>query len=85
MFKRYLAFAGSDYYPCKGFGDFLGDFDELTTATDLVYKLLLADRFGWGQIVDTQTRSIVVKAEYVHNAPPNIESTNIPVVGYMGK
>jgi hypothetical protein len=49
--KRFLAFAGSDYYPLGGFDDFLGAFDTFSEARAAVKASGLLD-YGWGQVVD---------------------------------
>lgn len=36
--KRFLVFAGDDYYPTGGWDDFVGDCDTLAEATALVEK-----------------------------------------------
>jgi hypothetical protein len=55
--KRYLLFAGDEYYPTGGWGDFISDFDTLEEAK----KDLLSGRFDkdWYQIVDTQNKEVV--------------------------
>lgn len=54
--KRYIVFAGSDYYPGGGWGDFRGDFDTLEEARALIKTLL---DYDWQQIVDTFTKEEV--------------------------
>lgn len=52
--KRYLLFAGDCYYPCGGWSDFRGSFDNLDEARELAMK----DHdpgWDWFHIVDTQT------------------------------
>jgi hypothetical protein len=46
--KRYLLFAGDEYYPAGGWEDFRGDFDNPSDAG----ALARAERWGWWQIVD---------------------------------
>jgi menaquinone-dependent protoporphyrinogen IX oxidase len=48
--KRYLLFAGEDYYPRGGWSDFIGDFDTIDEAKN--YKIEYID---WIQIVDLET------------------------------
>lgn len=55
--KRYLAFAGNTYYPCGGWGDFVGDFDTITEAFDAGKKG--NERFGWWQVIDSHTKEEV--------------------------
>ena len=53
--RRYLVFAGDTYYPAGGWDDFYESFDTLTDALD---GLIHASK-DWGQIVDSQTGTIV--------------------------
>ena len=55
--KRFLLFAGDEYYPTGGWGDFISDFDTL----EEVKKDILSGRFykDWYQIVDTQNKEVV--------------------------
>lgn len=51
--KRFLVFAGSEYYPCGGWEDFVGDYDTVEEA-------MAADTSGpgpyrWCHVVDTET------------------------------
>jgi len=55
--KRFLLFAGSDYYPSGGWGDFNSDHD---TALEAVLAAAeLEDGTDWWQVIDTQTKSVV--------------------------
>jgi hypothetical protein len=49
--KRYLLFAGDDYYPAGGFEDFIKDFDSIEDAENCLPTL----SFDWYQIVDQET------------------------------
>lgn len=53
--KRYLLFAGDEYYPNRGWKDFKGDFD---TEPEAFKQALRCDR-DWYQIVDTETKQII--------------------------
>lgn len=55
--KRYLVFAGSQYYPYGGWSDFQGDWDTLAEAVE--YSCLCGIAFDWWHIVDTTTKQIV--------------------------
>ena len=46
--KRYLIFAGADYYPAGGWGDFVGDFDTLEEAIAKAKTL----GSNWKEIID---------------------------------
>lgn len=48
--KRYIAFAGSDYYPCGGWNDLIGFFDTIDQA-----KEAMRGGHNWRQIIDTNT------------------------------
>lgn len=61
---RFLAFAGSDYYPNGGWSDLLGAFataDEAAAACRA--ELAESGRRDWWHVVDLQTMAIVDGAE----------------------
>jgi hypothetical protein len=45
--KRYMVFAGQDYYPNGGGDDFKGSFEYLVDATDEALRLTDSDGRGW--------------------------------------
>jgi hypothetical protein len=49
--KRYLAFAYDRYYPCGGWSDFIGSFDDIDEAQAAIAKT----KADFGDIVDTET------------------------------
>lgn len=55
--KKYLLFAGDNYYPDGGWDDFLGAFDTPLEAA----KALQGHRCDWYQLVDTETFSVMGK------------------------
>jgi len=64
--KRYLAFYGQDYYPERGMGNFIGDFDLLEDAVYAIddKKLEYSDgdsewTLEWGIVYDCESRSNV--------------------------
>ena len=59
--KRYLVFAGIDYYPAGGWNDFAGDADTLDEARQIVNLERRRPRLParWWQIVDTTTLKVV--------------------------
>jgi len=58
--KRYLLFAGDNYYPCGGWEDFIEDFDDLQKARDRGAAEEVADGLGrWWHVVDSETKSVV--------------------------
>lgn len=55
--KRFLLFAGDQYYPRGGWDDFIKDFDSLESAIEHVARRNVLR--GWIHIVDTESKSIV--------------------------
>lgn len=55
--KRFLAFAGDNYYPSGGWNDFLGDADTAEGAVTLVDERARRVPHGtdWAHVVDTAT------------------------------
>lgn len=51
--KRYLLFAGDDYYPGGGWDDFMGSFDTIEECQ--AFGTDTKRGFDWYQIVDTTT------------------------------
>ena len=51
--KRYLLFAGHDYYPNGGWSDFHNDFNDLEQAKEMALDLLSKHSYDWTQVVDT--------------------------------
>jgi hypothetical protein len=49
--KRYLLFAGPNYYPAGGADDLIGDFDTMV----LVVKEIRDIRADWWNVLDTET------------------------------
>lgn len=49
--KKYLLFAGSQYYPSGGWNDFKGDFDSIHDAREAA-KLI---KWDWAHVVNTDT------------------------------
>lgn len=61
--KRFLVFAGLDYYPAGGWADFRGGFDDLDSAAAEAGRLILEQdpdkpkgcgRFEWSQVIDLE-------------------------------
>lgn len=56
--KRYLLFAGDNYYPLGGWDDFEGDFDTADEAlgrlTYLIERKTFWNRVRWGQVIDLE-------------------------------
>ena len=61
--KRYLVFAGFQYYPVGGMKDFAGDFDDLDEAVALMIAKMKEYGMAWGQVWDNQERELI-KEEY---------------------
>lgn len=53
--SRFLLFAGNDYYPAGGWGDFKGDFDTQEEAEAFLANS--TQKFDWKQIIDTADSS----------------------------
>jgi hypothetical protein len=51
--KRFLVFAGDDYYPSGGWHDLVGDFDSLEEARNVATKS--EKRGHWSHIIDLTT------------------------------
>ena len=51
--KRYLVFAGADYYPSGGWGDFIDSFDDIDEAR------AAAPDCDWQEVVDKDTGEVV--------------------------
>jgi hypothetical protein len=60
--KRYLLFAGEEYYPNGGMNDFVNDFDKESDAVALGNRLLKEkpDWFSWIQVYDCKKRRLVL-------------------------
>lgn len=60
---NFLLFAGDNYYPAGGFFDLKGEAKTLEEARDIFTKHNATsdyyDQWGWGHIVDINTRVIV--------------------------
>jgi hypothetical protein len=59
--KRYLLFAGDDYYPQKAWYEFRGSFDTIEEAKGI--SNYYAKYFDWWQIVDTETEEVIFDNE----------------------
>lgn len=59
--KRYLTFAGMDYYPYAGLHGLVGDFDTRIAAINHLELLHDKSTFetDWGQVLDTETGTII--------------------------
>ena len=55
--KRFVAFAGDDYYPCGGWGDFIGSFDTMPEAKAAADAQERAGK--WSHVVDLFTGETV--------------------------
>lgn len=54
--KRWLLFAGDNYYPIGGWDDFQADFDTKEEAFDKAAESVIARACDWAHIVDSQTK-----------------------------
>jgi len=75
--KRYLLFAGNNYYPGGGWNDFIGSFHSTEAAKT---ALLNSDRaFQWWHIVDSEASIMVPSGligEFVEKRIPKIIEHN---------
>jgi hypothetical protein len=59
--KRYLVFAGQEYYPSGGWDDFHDSFDDLEQARKAANEWVSDSGFYWWQIVDLTVGTIVAE------------------------
>lgn len=60
--KRFLVFAGENYYPSKGMRDFVGDFSDFAEAEKKASEKKQADdlpEYKWAIVYDTEERKEV--------------------------
>lgn len=63
--KRYLLFAGATYYPCEGWNNFVGSFDDKDEArASIQFEYGSVD---WKQVVDTCHESGIPTIVYKDN------------------
>lgn len=55
--KQYALFAGDNYYPMGGMGDFVGSFNTIEEA------LIAIDGKDWWHVIDTDTWNAVRKSD----------------------
>ena len=62
--KRFLAFAGSRYYPSGGWEDFIGDFDTLEEASAFAAAFEEdITPYGWWNVADSESRVIAAEGD----------------------
>lgn len=61
MNKKYLVFAGHNYYPSGGWDDFISSHSSLDEAIDAAKKEKEMEAYDWWHVVDFETGSIVEK------------------------
>jgi len=57
--KRYILFAGNQYYPMPGCDDIVNSFDTIEEATDLLPVLKDYGMCDWACILDIKTGKII--------------------------
>ena len=57
--KRFLIFAGDNYYPSGGMRDFIGDYGTFQEAESNLLNLVIKNGWDWGDIWDCETREMV--------------------------
>jgi hypothetical protein len=63
MIKRFLLFAGQQYYPVGGWDDFVSSFETIEEAK----KYPIAEIDDWVQIVNLQTGTNYERSNYAHS------------------
>lgn len=62
--KRYLLFAGQEYYPSGGWFDFRGSYDDCEAAVDVSKTLgTVWESYWWYHVVDSTTGLMVKEGE----------------------
>jgi len=54
--RRYLLFAGDQYYPAGGWHDFQGSFDSVAEAKEDYERHRWLKYWDWGHVVDAETQ-----------------------------
>lgn len=69
--KRFLLFAGRDYYPQQGARDLVASFDAVDPAAA---GLALLEGYGadWGHVYDTETEQITLEWRFVATYKENL-------------
>ena len=67
MMKRWMLFAGHNYYPVGGMEDFQGDYDTLVECIEHFFTL---DYHEWWNVLDTKNK----KDLYSYDIPRNIQT-----------
>lgn len=60
--RTFLLFAGDQFYPAGGWGDFIGYFPDIESAkTEAMRKDDNCSEFGWAHIVDATLNEVVLQ------------------------
>lgn len=64
--KRYLLFAGDQYYPRGGMYDLRGDFDTLEEAVEVASRgepMIAESGYDWWHVVDSEIMDVVARTK----------------------
>lgn len=64
--KKYLLFAGLNYYPDRAWRNLIGDFDNISDTEIVLKNLKGSDWVDWFQIVDTETKNIEKEGKIIN-------------------
>jgi len=67
--KRFLLFAGSDYYPLGGWNDLAGAYDTAQEAVLAGVQRSESETFGFYHVLDCESWSIVAKGTWRSEEP----------------
>lgn len=73
--KRYLLFAGVQYYPQGGTEDFCGDFDSIDAAKQWFEQNHRSQGLDWADVMDKESLQSVAYARVNHSLFSGQEST----------
>ena len=59
MMKRWMLFAGHNYYPAGGMEDFQGDYDTLVECIEHFFTLETMKYHEWWNVLDTDNMTII--------------------------
>lgn len=62
--KKYLLFAGHEFYPDGGMEDFEGDYDSLDEIKEIVKNTFPEKEYNWYQIVEYSTLKIIKSGKF---------------------
>lgn len=71
MIQKYILFMGDRYYPWGGWKDYLADFDTISQCQLKAIERQESENlsFCWFQIVDSETKEIVLEGDFDAQQP----------------